>query len=206
MRDRNIYFSQDRGRPWCYLLLPVLLCTTWLAGWSFLSAIAHGQLPIAGVGPTQMLQPRVALPNSWHFQDFGAASTIHLDNGAYTLASSQGDVWNKDDTFAYVYQPFHDNGSVTAHLVSRTSASDWSKVGIMIRQSTRPGSPYVFLLLSPLARKCAAFQWRKAGESSAEAPQVPTVASSAWLKVVRDHNLFTSYLSTDGQNQADEFR
>ena len=60
--------------------------------------------------------------------------------------------------FHFVYMPLHGDGQIVARVVSYQRQDMWTKVGVMVRETTDPGSKFVDVLVTP--DKGAEAQWR----------------------------------------------
>ena len=80
--------------------------------------------------------------------------------------------------------------------MTQSNTSSWAKAGVMLRQSTDPGSAYYAVYVTP--GNGIAVQYRKS--QGASASQLATISGTvpAYLKVSRVGNTFTAYTSSDG--------
>ncbi|NGN69662.1 ABC transporter permease subunit [Streptomyces sp. A7024] len=107
------------------------------------------------------------------------------------------------DRFRYVHQPLTGDGEIIARVVSLkgkgpTGPDDgpatvsWAKAGVLIKDDTKPGSPYAALMATH--GHGVRLQWDftedQAGSGSA--------AAGRWLKLVRKGSTLTGYESADG--------
>jgi hypothetical protein len=110
------------------------------------------------------------------------------------------------DTFFFVHQPLAGNGSVTVRVTSlrgvpaRSSGlavQPWAKAGIIIKESTRPGSPYAAIMVTPAhgVRMQDDFTQDTAGAQGAI-----SAASPRWLRLARTGHTLTGYESADGRH------
>jgi ABC-type transport system involved in multi-copper enzyme maturation permease subunit len=109
------------------------------------------------------------------------------------------------DSFYFVHRPLAGNGSITARITSLTLAGrsgparlqPWSKAGIIIKASTRPGSAYAAMLVTPGhgARMQYDFTGDIAGLPGAVSPTAPR-----WLRLIRSGGTLTGYDSADGRH------
>lgn len=100
------------------------------------------------------------------------------------------------DDFHFVHQPLAGDGSITARVVAQRSGNDeaeheWAKAGVMIKESTRQGSPYAAVMVTPGhgVRFQANFTTDRAGTAT-RAPR--------WLRLTRAGASITGYESADG--------
>src|SRR5207248_10997888 len=91
-------------------------------------------------------------PSNWHCADIGnpaLAGSQSQSGSTWTVQGTGYDIWNASDQFHFVWQSLAADGSASAHILSQTNTSTWAKAGVMLRQSTDPGSPYYVALVTP---------------------------------------------------------
>jgi regulation of enolase protein 1 (concanavalin A-like superfamily) len=102
------------------------------------------------------------------------------------------------DDFYLVHQPLTGDGGVTAKVLSQTGVEgqshEWAKAGIIIKESTRPGSQYAAMMITPGhgVRLQSDFTTDRAGSQATTAPR--------WLRLTRSGASVTGYESADGAN------
>jgi hypothetical protein len=57
-------------------------------------------------------------------------------NGTFTIKAMGADIWTTADEFRYVYKNLDGAGSITAQVQSLDPVNAWTKVGVMIRDTT----------------------------------------------------------------------
>ena len=115
------------------------------------------------------------------------------------------------DRFTFLHQPLAGDGSVTARLTSMTGIITypppdhdeivpglvpWAKAGIIVKESTRPGSAYAAMLLSGKhgVRMQYDFTHDTAGRPGGVSARAPR-----WLRLTRSGDTLTGYESADGR-------
>jgi ABC-type transport system involved in multi-copper enzyme maturation permease subunit len=109
------------------------------------------------------------------------------------------------DSFYFVHQPLAGNGSVTARVTSlagqtsthRAGLQPWAKAGIIIKESTRPGSAYAAVMVT--GGHGVRMQYDYTGDIAGR-PGAVSAASPRWLRLTRSGNTVTGYESADGTN------
>jgi ABC-type transport system involved in multi-copper enzyme maturation permease subunit len=105
------------------------------------------------------------------------------------------------DSFYFVRQPLDGNGSLTARVTSLTAGpgpaglGPWSKAGLIIKASTKPGSAYAAVMVT------AGHGVRMQDDYTADIagpPGAPGAASPRWLRLTRSGDAITAYSSADG--------
>jgi ABC-type transport system involved in multi-copper enzyme maturation permease subunit len=107
------------------------------------------------------------------------------------------------DSFYFVHRPLAGDGSLTARVTSLTlpggsgpaRLQPWSKAGIIVKASTRPGSAYAAILVTPGhgVRMQYDYTGDVAGRPGAVSPAAPR-----WLRLTRSGNTITGSDSADG--------
>ncbi len=128
----------------------------------------------------------------------GAAGSTSLSNGVYTVNASGADIWGAQDEFRFVYAALSGDGEITARVDSLAAVDQWSKAGVMIRETLNANSRYAYALIS--SSNGADFQYRQTsgsyagpGGSSDRVTRAPS-----WVRVRRAGNVFTAYISPNG--------
>jgi regulation of enolase protein 1 (concanavalin A-like superfamily) len=139
------------------------------------------------------------LPSGWSQQDIGsvaAAGSGSGDGGAFTVAGSGADIWGTADEFHYVYRSLTGDGSMTARVVSLTHAHDWSKAGVMIRDTLTGGSGQASMFVS--AARGLAYQRRITTGGTSTHTSGPTAGAPYWVRIERHGDVITASASSDG--------
>jgi regulation of enolase protein 1 (concanavalin A-like superfamily) len=138
------------------------------------------------------------LPTGWASRDIGSvgvAGSASVASGTWTLRGSGANIWSTSDEFRFAYRAVTGNVDIRVRVASLEDANDWSKAGLMIRESLAANSRNAFMLVTPSSG--SAFQSR----SSTGGLTTRTLSAGAvpvWLRLVRQGNVFTGYLSTNG--------
>ena len=119
-----------------------------------------------------------------------------LSGGTWTIKAGGTDIFGMSDQFHFVWQTLAADGSVSARVVSQTNTSSWAKAGVMLRQSSDPGSPNYAVLVTP--GNGIVVQYRKA--QSGNTTQVVKITGTVpvYLAVGRSGTSYTAYTSNDG--------
>ncbi|MFI1394317.1 ABC transporter permease subunit [Streptomyces sp. NPDC020681] len=103
------------------------------------------------------------------------------------------------DNFPFVHQPLTGDGSITARVSPFTgregSIAPWAKAGIMIKESTKPGAPYVAAMITQGhgVRLQSNFTHDIAGGATND-------DEPHWLRLTRSGDELTAYESADGKD------
>ncbi len=158
-------------------------------------------------------------------QDIGAAGDpsvpgVMLANGtnSYTIVCEGSDQWNAADGFNFSYTELTGDFDVVVRVKSTTHTSDWSKAGLMVRETLTPGSRDWNIVNDPDSSDgIMATDSSGTGASAVECNCRNTTAGSsggwqvvtngmapaypnAWLRLQRSGTQLAAYYSTDGTN------
>jgi len=125
-----------------------------------------------------------------------------------------GEVVN--DSFSFVHQPLTGNGSITARVTSLTGEhadltggpvqvgngpgmvpglGPWSKAGIIVKQSTKPGSAYAAMMVTGSNGVRMQYNYT---QDAAGVPGKVSAAHPRWLRLTRSGDTITGLDSADG--------
>jgi regulation of enolase protein 1 (concanavalin A-like superfamily) len=142
-----------------------------------------------------------ALPAPWVSVDVGAvgiAGSASANNGVFTVKGSGASLnGTAADQFRYVYQTMTGDGSITARITGQSGAIANAFAGVMIRENTTAGSPYMFMARQGdgIARSRSRLTTGGATTSSSGAAVTPP---NSWVRLTRTGNSISAFLSTDG--------
>jgi len=129
---------------------------------------------------------------------------MELAGGRIVMGAAGTDIWNTTDEFRFAYKSLSGDGSIVALVESLSRAVDWTKAGVMIRETLEAGSPFAAVYATP-DYGCR-YQARLTADVAAVSDSgVVTTAQTAlrapyWVKIERVGNAFNGYYSTDGEN------
>jgi hypothetical protein len=143
--------------------------------------------------------PTSQLTTSTDIGGVAAAGSTSVAGGVYTIRASGADIWGTQDEFRFVYASLAGDGEITALVDSLTQTHPWSKAGVMIRESLSANSRYAYTLVS--AANGVDFEYRVSTGASAGPSGAYDVVSRApyWVRLRRTGNVFTAYVSANGQ-------
>ncbi len=140
--------------------------------------------------------PPGPLPTPWVDTDVGSpaiSGSASFANGVFTVNGAGADIYGTNDQFNYVNQPVGGDGTLIARVTSQTNTSSNAKAGIMFKQSTTAGSPYILITITP-GTSSFKVQYNFNGSTGGGTYTFP----NAWMKLTRVGTLFTAYVSADG--------
>jgi len=159
------------------------------------------------------------LPKSWTHQDVGAVTVVgdaNFDGNVLIIEGAGKNIGGANDQFQFAFAPMKGDCTIIARFVPRTS-SQFSKFGLMMRETSAADAANVALLISPQSRRdleAADWQAQLVVRESAAAPSAVRATSElfsedmvtfgrltgcCWLKLERAGNNFSGSISSDGQ-------
>jgi len=203
-------------------------------GWSDGSALTDSftNSAVNGAYTANYDQVTSTMPSPWQSVDVGSPlmagkADYAASNQTFYVDGAGADIWSTNDQFHYIYQTLNGDGTIIARVRYQTNSSAWTKAGVMIKQSTTAGSPYVNALvtpdvspntpnvngvgctpdgcLSPLPPITPAVGHGVRMQYNFNGSITPTTLAgynspNKWLKLRRAGNTFTSWESTDGNS------
>jgi regulation of enolase protein 1 (concanavalin A-like superfamily) len=140
------------------------------------------------------------LPNGQQNQDIGGpaiAGSVQYNAGTYTIRAAGADIWYTSDQFHYVYRPITGDVVITARVASLQSVHQWTKAGVMIRETLTAGSRHAFAHATG-----GNGYWLTRRVDTSGVSSLTAVGSSGsapgWVRLIRRGNTFEMYRSNDG--------
>ena len=124
------------------------------------------------------------------------SGTASVANGTFTISGAGADIWDNSDQFRFVYQSVQGDVEVIARLSNLQSVDNWSKAGVMIRDSLTGGATHAYMFGS--GSEGFHFQRRAATSGWSDHSWGPSGEAPRWIRLVREGSLFTAYESVDG--------
>lgn len=140
-----------------------------------------------------------ALPTGWATRDIGSvglAGSANVASGTWTIDGSGANIWATSDEFRFAYQQVTGDLDIRVRVASLEKVDDWSKAGVMIRESLAANSRNAFMLVTPGGVR--AFQRRSSTGGSTTRTEGPAGTAPVWLRLVRKGSQFTGYQSSNG--------
>lgn len=129
------------------------------------AAVAAACLLIAQLAALPLSHAQTA---GWTGADIGAvaaAGSHSISGNAFTVRASGVDIWNRADEFRFVYRTLTGDGEITAQVSSVTNTNEWTKAGVMLRESLTADARFALMCVTP--GKGAAFHYRTSTGGSA---------------------------------------
>ena len=142
-----------------------------------------------------------SLPAGWSTSDIGAvgaAGSGSGSDGAFTITGAGADIWNTADAFRYVYTPLSGDGTIVTRVTSVQYVANWTKAGVMMRESLAPDARQALMLVSP--GKGLAFQRRVSTGGLSTSTSGFTGTAPAYVRLSRTGSTITAASSFDGSS------
>lgn len=166
------------------------------------SVSAAGESPNSTPVPATPLS--TILPASFGQQDIGAvalAGASSFAGGVFSLVASGTDISGTSDAFRFVYVPVNGDCTVTVRVTSLQNVNEWTKAGLMIRETLDAGSKNAAVVATPTTTRGLRMQSRTTtGGSTVENASTTGSRSSIprWLRLERIGNTITASRSSSG--------
>lgn len=138
------------------------------------------------------------LPQGWSsvdVGDVGIRGAGYFQNDTFLVQGAGADIWGTTDAYHIVMNGITGNGSIVARVTSEDAANTFAKAGIV---AAFPSLQAAVILD---ARPNGAIEFMSRPTSGASMSFVAGSASQfpIWLKLQRQGNTFSGFMSTDGQ-------
>jgi uncharacterized repeat protein (TIGR03806 family) len=179
-----------------------------------ISVVGEGQMPplarnvvdsnaVAVIGAWISSLPVIqsSLPHGWSHADIGEVGPqgdASFLQGRYNVIASGSDIWGTNDGFHFAYLPMNGDGQIIARVMSMQYTDPWAKTGIMFREGLGAGDKYATMVVT--AGGASAYQWRPDENAAGRNTDGTTIELPYWLKLVRQGDTFSGYLSKDGKD------
>ncbi len=146
-----------------------------------------------------VVRAQSALPTGWASRDVGSTGItggVAVSSGTWTVAGSGANIWGTSDEFRFAYQQITGDVDFSVRLDSLEDAQNWSKAGLMIRETLSGNSRNAFLTLIP---DSGVFMQSRSTQGGGTARLTGRAGDApVWLRLIRRGNQFTGYLSSNG--------
>lgn len=184
------------------------------AEWTKLRTVRGWVITVFAVAAVTALAP-IDLANSAHNNAQICTKGICTDLQAASDVTGPGG-GAVTDNFYFLHQTLDGNGSITVRLTSLRgsvpvptpppgyppfpSTQPWAKAGVIVKESTKPGSPYAAVMATP--GHGVRMQYNFTNDVAGPAGAV-SLSSPRWLRLTRTGSTLTGYASTDGTHWAE---
>ncbi|WP_454854975.1 Ig-like domain-containing protein [Promicromonospora soli] len=124
-----------------------------------------------------------------------------LSTGRYVIDSGGANMWQGTDEYSTIFREGSDrHWSATVRINSQGNSHGSAKAGIIVRNDvTQPGSSPGYAALG--IRPSGGFEWLRGNAAGQLVTSTGggSTAYPAWVRLVRDGDLYTAYRSSDGE-------
>ena len=165
-----------------------------------LASAAFSPLPEIPPAPTPLDS---SCPPGWICEDIGnpkVQGTVSIDNDAWTLRGAGWDIWStpyeRADQFLFVWKPLSASGDLSARIANFDKNRPAAKMGLMMRKTIDPLSPYYAALVTP--QNSIKIHSRVDYGQDSQVLATLSIKTPLYLKISQRDAVFSSYTSTDG--------
>jgi eukaryotic-like serine/threonine-protein kinase len=140
--------------------------------------------------------------DDWNVTDFGGIkgpASTKIEGDTISLAVNNDDIWNESDSCRFIFREADGDFDFVAKLSESDDLTDWTKAGIMVRNSILATSRNILFGFS--GRRGVIHQRRREDNAptTQEKPK-EDLKPPGWIKLSRRGSTFTGFYSTDGNS------
>lgn len=142
-----------------------------------------------------------ALPAGWTGGDFNSPALAGSSGevlGNFSISAAGTGIGGTADQFHWVRQSFNASTTPLIHTTARVSSVSGGQAGVMIRGNLNAGSRMAAVTVSPSGE--VRFIWRTEQGQSAQSVSGGTFSGPVWVRVMRQGDVFSGYVSTNGSD------
>ena len=146
-----------------------------------------------------LVRAQSALPTGWASREIGSTGidgSTTVSSGTWTITGGGANIWGTSDEFRFAYRQITGDVDIRVRLASFQDLEQFSKAGVMIRETLNANSRNAFMLLR--ADRTLFLQSRPNPGASTAGEDFFPEAAPVWLRLVRRGNQFTGYFSANG--------
>jgi hypothetical protein len=140
-----------------------------------------------------------ALPAGWTSSNVGnpaLGGSATYSAGIFSVTGAGVDIWGSSDQFMFVYRQISGDATIIARVATVQNVDQWTKAGVMIRESLSAGSRHAFAFATP--SQGISFQRRTATGRTTAHTYGGGGTAPVWVKLERRSNYLTMFRSPDG--------
>jgi hypothetical protein len=139
----------------------------------------------------------------WSDRDIGVVGTPGssiITGNSFQISGGGSDIWGSADAFHFVYRQWSGNGTFVARLASLTTpaGSAFSMGALMFRETLSADSRHASLMVTSDGKAKFRRRTSTGGSTASNGPSAGSTTIPRWLKLVRNGNTFTSFISANG--------
>jgi regulation of enolase protein 1 (concanavalin A-like superfamily) len=177
--------------------------TAWVADEEFLALYQEdgaAGLAMEGIQPVTPPAAGDAPPDGWELAavGFGTPQPVLArgDDGSHELYATGFDINHGDDNLGYLFSGVGRDFDVRVFLDEFESAQRWAKAGLMVRESTDPGSRMLLWNIFPREQPAVMVRRETARRPTEKSQEVS--GAPVWLRLTRQGERFSVFQSVDG--------
>jgi hypothetical protein len=117
--------------------------------------------------------------------------------GTYTVTGSGTDIWDASDQFHFAFKQASGATVIQAQVLSISHTDDWTKAGVMVRDSLDPNSAHAMVAVTPA--NGVWFGYRTMTGQTSNSVKVENLTAPQWVKLeCSAGGLVRAYYSADG--------
>lgn len=195
--------DKDISRPLREQILPMVdfklpdIC--YLGKYQVVSA--GGAVGGSGGGPSGSSSSSSSSSSGSNFTSIDIGNEVNSGNtvfedGTFNITVASGALGANTDDFRFVYQQISGDVTITARVVSISSANRWARAGVHIRDNLNDDSMNASMFITP-EKRLAQFRPTNGGVTQYFYDDDSPVK---WLRLQRTGNTVNAYYSSDGSN------
>jgi regulation of enolase protein 1 (concanavalin A-like superfamily) len=114
---------------------------------------------------------------------------------SWSVTGAGGDIWGSSDQFHFVFRPLVGDGEGVVRVASMDCAHEWSKVGVMIRESLASNSKHV--MVAATGAHGVQTVWRPETGGDSQGATTEGVALPLWVKITRTGDTIMTAMTWD---------
>ena len=130
----------------------------------------------------------------------GVAGSSSYSGSTFTVSGAGAGITSTADAFRYVYRQFSGNTTIIARVATEASGTSTERAGVMMRQNLNANSIEASTLHTPTSTYTVYFQRRTSAGGSTSSSTGTGAAAPYWVKLVRNSNTLSAYLSANGSS------
>ncbi len=140
------------------------------------------------------------VPDGWEAVQIGThgqPAVATWRKGSFFLDAQCHDLWEGKDDVLFLAAAPAESGQITARVVSLSPTDAWTKVGVMVRESTAPDSRHAIMVVTP--GQGSAFQFRSQPGATTIHTSSLAVTAPYWVRLRWSRTEVEASSSADGK-------
>lgn len=129
--------------------------------------------------------------------DGTAPGKVFPQKEGFAVVGGGMDIWEKADSFEFVYQELNGDGALIARVASMQNTDVWAKAGLMLREDLASGARNAAVIVNP--DQGAWLQKRSVARNETEEVFGGDFRCPLWLAIERRGDVVRGFFSQDGK-------